>query len=116
MPSLPRPPIKNMTDFVVFAFVAIVSFVLISASVTLVINAVMRPDEDQSQGVAIMADVTTSLISALVGFLAGKGQGRSEAEERQQEQELRKMEIEHGISPSAAPVAPVEDIENKESA
>ena len=97
--AFPRPPVKSMTDFIVFAFVSIVVFILAAAAGSLLFSAIFRPEEDTSQLVTILADVTTSLIAALVGFLAGKGQGRTDAEDAQKEQALRIEEIKAGVPP-----------------
>lgn len=77
-----------MTDFIVFSFVTIIVFILMSAAATLVVLAIFSPETDTARLVTILADVTTSLIAALVGFLAGKGQGRSDAEDAQKEHEI----------------------------
>jgi len=86
-----------MTDFIVFSFVTIIVIILLSAAATLVLLAIFRPDVDNARLVTILADVTTSLIAALVGFLAGKGQGRSDAEEAHKEEAIRIEEIKAGV-------------------
>lgn len=81
-----------MTDFIVFAFVSIVTFTIISAVIGILLSVIFNPEGDRTQVISILADVTTSLISALVGFLAGKGQGRSEAiEEHRREREAERQ-------------------------
>jgi hypothetical protein len=72
-----------MTDFVVFSFVTIVVIMLVGGVSAFIILSFKDPDRDMSRGIAIFSDITTSLISALVGFLAGKGQGAAEAQERE---------------------------------
>jgi hypothetical protein len=94
-----------MTDFIVFSFVTIIVFILLSAAATLVILALFRPEADNARLVTILADVTTSLISALVGFLAGKGQGRSDAEEAQKTHEIEVLKATHP-EPAAPRPAP----------
>jgi hypothetical protein len=91
-----------MTDFIVFSFITIIVFILAAASGALIFSTIFRPEEDNSQLVTILADITTSLIAALVGFLAGKGQGRSDAEEARKEQEIRIEEIKAGVPPVPA--------------
>lgn len=81
---IPKPPVKNMTDFVVFCFVTIVAIILITGVFGVMIDAVIRPDHDRSAVVNALADITTTLIGALVGFIAGKGSGHAEAREEQQ--------------------------------
>jgi hypothetical protein len=99
--KFPRPPVKNMTDFVVFAFVTIVAIMLIGGVTAFIILALIDPDRDMSRGVGIFADITTSLISALVGFLAGKGQGAQDAHDR--EMERLERERNQGKPPEAPP-------------
>jgi uncharacterized membrane protein YeaQ/YmgE (transglycosylase-associated protein family) len=80
----PTPPIKNMTDFVVFCFVSIVAIILVGAVIGLFVDAVMDPDGDRSSLLNALSDITTTLIGALIGFIAGKGTGHAEAQEEQQ--------------------------------
>ncbi len=79
--GFPRPPINNMTDFVVFSFVSIVVVMLVGGVTAFIVLSFKDPDRDMSRGIAIFSDITTSLISALVGFLAGKGSGAADAKE-----------------------------------
>ena len=94
---LPKPPINNMTDFVVFCFVSIVTLTLISTAVALIVLTFINPDRDTNQIVGILADVMTTLIGALVGFIAGKGSGKAEAHEEQAE-ERRQERVSHDTS------------------
>jgi hypothetical protein len=89
---LPKPPVQNMTDFVVFCFVTIVTIVLVTAVVGLFIDAILDPEGDRSSLISALADITTTLIGALVGFIAGKGQGHVEARAAQDEREERRRE------------------------
>lgn len=94
MPKFPKPPVNNMTDFVVFCFISIVTFVLVSAVLGMLLSVIFNPEGDRATIIAILADITTSLISALVGFIAGKGQGHAEAaEERRVEEKERHEEV-----------------------
>lgn len=86
MAELPKPPIRTMTDFVVFCFVSIVALLLLVAGVGVSILAFTNPDRDTSTTVSALADIVTTLIGALVGFIAGKGSGRQEVQD-----ELREM-------------------------
>lgn len=74
---LPVPPIKTMTDFVVFAFVTIVVLMLMGTLATVIVLTVTT-ERDLSQIQGTLSDIVNTLIGALVGFIAGKGQGRSE--------------------------------------
>ena len=95
---IPRPPVNNMTDFVVFCFVSIVTITLILTAVSLVVFAFVDPNRDTSQIVGILADVMTTLIGALVGFIAGKGSGKAEVHDELNELERVKREQEHRVS------------------
>jgi hypothetical protein len=94
----PKPPIKNMTDFVVFCFVSIVAIILVTAVFGVLLDAVLRPNNDRSTVVNALADITTTLIGALVGFIAGKGSGHAEAREEQQAEQretIRQLKAGH---------------------
>lgn len=90
---LPTPPIKSMGDFIVFAFVTIVTLILLSSAAGLLYTVIFT-DRDVSAWVSVMADITMSLVSALIGFLAGKGQGRMDVDQERREQALKKKESE----------------------
>jgi hypothetical protein len=81
--ALPKPPINTMTDFVVFAFVSIVVIILSTTVVGLLVLAIVQPDVDRSTLVGSLVDIMTTIIGALIGFIAGKGQGRSEVHDEQ---------------------------------
>lgn len=83
--ALPKPPINTMTDFVVFAFVSIVVTILLMATVGVFISSIVDPEGDRSSLINALADICTTLIGALVGFIAGKGQGHAEAREAEDE-------------------------------
>ena len=83
--ALPKPPINTMTDFVVFAFVSIVVIILSTTVVGLLVLAIVQPDVDRSTLVGSLVDIMTTIIGALIGFIAGKGQGRSEVHDEQAE-------------------------------
>lgn len=89
---LPRPPIKTMTDFVVFAFVTIVVVVLLVAAVASTAIAVLDSERDLSALATTIGDILTTIIGALVGFLAGKGQGRSEVHDELAELDAAKRD------------------------
>lgn len=89
---LPKPPVSNMTDFVVFCFVSIVAFILCAATLGVFADAILDPKGDRSGLIGALADICTTLIGALVGFVAGKGAGATEA--RESEDERRRQDIE----------------------
>lgn len=84
--ALPKPPVKNMTDFVVFCFVSIVFITLLTSVVALFIDVLVNPDHDRSALINVISDTMTTLIGALIGFVAGKGTGRAEVHEEHAEQ------------------------------
>jgi len=85
-----------MTDFVVFCFVSIVVVVLLLSAVGLFVLTFADPGRDTSQIVGILADIMTTLIGALVGFIAGKGSGRAEVHDEQLA-EAHRMQLEHTV-------------------
>lgn len=97
MAKLPRPPINNMTEFVVFCFVTVVVLMLIGTTAALVALAIIDPEGDRGALVNILTDTMNTIIGALIGFVAGKGQGRSEvhdeqAQERREEREFQRQD------------------------
>ena len=91
---LPRPPVTNMTDFVVFAFVSIVALILLTVGIGSVVWVFVSPQADISSILVALADIVTAMISALVGFLAGRGQGRAEASQQELDQMRTKRDPE----------------------
>lgn len=75
---IPRPPINSMADFVVFAFVGICVMLLLLVGVGAIVWVFVDPDADITGILIGLSDIVGALISALVGFLAGRGQGRVE--------------------------------------
>lgn len=81
-----------MTEFVVFVFVTIVAIMLIGSVTTLIVLSFTDPDGDRSGLVNILTDTMNTIIGALIGFVAGKGQGRSEVHDEIAEREAHKKE------------------------
>src|SRR5262245_48147373 len=82
-PIIPRPPeSKTMVDYVVLIFVTTLAFMLISMIAGIFILAVFGSGST-NLGPAINAvtDIMNTILGALIGFVAGKGAGRTEAEE-----------------------------------
>jgi hypothetical protein len=99
MVEVPKPPIGTMTDFVVFAFVSIVAILLLVAGIGVGVLAFTDPDRDTSQTVNALADIVTTMIGALIGFIAGKGSGRSEVHDEM-------IQLEHQKSQQQTPPTP----------
>ena len=75
---VPRPPPARTTaDFIVIIFVCMVAAVLGSLTLGAVLLALFT-DDDVGPFIAILTDLMTTIISALVGFLAGRGVAASE--------------------------------------
>jgi hypothetical protein len=83
--GLPKPPIKNMMDFVVFCFISIVVIVLLLLTISLAIVVVFFPDRDISRYAQVLSNVMTTLIGALLGFFARKGFDNSGKEKESEE-------------------------------
>ena len=72
---IPRPPKpSSMADFVVIVFALLIVTSLMFAVVGLGVLALVQPDRDLSGLIAILADIFTTIIGALVGYIAGRGQ------------------------------------------
>jgi hypothetical protein len=81
-PIFPRPPAtKGMVDFVVLIFVLTVSTILIMAAIGLFVFTIFLDDFDSGPLTNSLADIMTTMIGALIGFIAGKGQGHIEGRE-----------------------------------
>ncbi|HEY7009077.1 MAG TPA: hypothetical protein VH395_09065 [Jatrophihabitantaceae bacterium] len=77
-PLLPRPPpAKTMVDFVVQIFVLLVSLMLCGAVAALLALALFT-DRDLTIFFKTITDIITTLIGALIGFIAGKNSANVE--------------------------------------
>lgn len=85
--ALPQPPIKNMTEFVVFTFVSIVAVMLLFTTIGVAIVSTLNPDRDYSSITSSLTDILTTIIGALIGYIAGKGSGRAEVHDEARERE-----------------------------
>lgn len=78
MQVLPRPAQANTSaDFVVNVFVVTVATILVVAFVG-TMAAYIFTDKDVAALLGSLLDIITTIIGALVGFIAGKGSGRAE--------------------------------------
>lgn len=68
-----------MTDVVVLVFASIVTIILMSTAITTTVITIVYPKRDVTAATEGLTDVVTTLIAALVGFVAGKGTGKAEA-------------------------------------
>lgn len=76
-PLLPHPlPIKTVADFVVVVFAMLVVAVLLSLTIGVVVAAL--EGEDVRSYFTVITDIMTTIIGALVGYLAGRGSSHTE--------------------------------------
>lgn len=85
MSRSPRPHmIASTTDFVVVVFVVTVATILLFGTLATIVAATFT-DRDVTGMQNALLDITTTIIGSLIGFIAGKGQGRSEMQHEIQE-------------------------------
>ena len=82
-----RPPIRNMTDYVVWAFVVIVAVILLVTAIGSIVWVFISPTADISGVLKALADIVSAIISALIGFMAGRGTGREETHREYREKD-----------------------------
>lgn len=88
LPFIPRPPQpKNIVDFVVEVFVVTVGTIMLGSIVGIFLIVAFRPGSDVGPYINAITDIMTTIIGALIGFIAGKGSHQIETEE-----EIRKKE------------------------
>ena len=77
---IPRPPESGSTaDFIVALFAVVVAVSLTVLTSGLVVAAFFD-NSNIAPFFAVLTDIMTTLIGSLIGYLAGKGQGRRDAE------------------------------------
>ena len=70
---LPRPPkARTTTDFIVIVFVVMVATILVLLTSATILTSLFT-DDDVGTYIAILTDLMSSIIAALVGFVAGRG-------------------------------------------
>jgi hypothetical protein len=62
---------RSTTDLIVLIFVLTVAFILVVFAMFLALSALFT-DDNNSDGFAILSHVLTTLISAMLGFVAGR--------------------------------------------
>lgn len=87
LPFIPRPPQpKNIVDFVVEVFVVTVGTIMLGSIVGIFLIVVFRPGSDVGPYINAITDIMTTIIGALIGFIAGKGSHQMETEELKKEE------------------------------
>lgn len=84
--GLPKPPIKTMPDFIVFCFISVVVIILLLATTGIILIAIFDPERDQSTAIKVLGNVLTTLVGALLGYLARKGSERTEQEKESKDE------------------------------
>ena len=77
-PLLPHPPKpRTSADYIATAFAIAVCVCLVVIALGLVVIALFT-DDPISEAVAAMSEVLASLVSALIGYMAGRGVARGD--------------------------------------
>jgi hypothetical protein len=79
------PQSRSTTDFVVICFVVTICAMLLGFALATIIGGL--GGGDVKPYVATLTDIMTTIVGALIGYIAGKGQGQAEAHEQQQKRE-----------------------------
>ena len=70
---IPRAPTtRTMADFIVVVFVIMVVTIMVSITLGALILAIFT-DDDVKPFLSVIVDMMSTIIAALVGFLAGRG-------------------------------------------
>ena len=73
MAIVPRLRDRPTPDLIVIGLTIIVGVILLVTTATLVISEILYPDRELAQLGDRIATITSSLIAAIVGYLAGRG-------------------------------------------
>lgn len=73
-----------MVEFVVQAFIGLVGFLLVASFIVAVLIVVFT-DNDVTLLLKTLTDVTTTIVGALIGFIAGKSSAQADAAAQQQD-------------------------------
>jgi Na+/H+ antiporter NhaA len=71
--TIPRLRDRPTPDLIVFALTGVVIFSLIATTLALLISEIWYPDRDLGMLAGRVAAIMSSLIAAIVGYLAGRG-------------------------------------------
>jgi hypothetical protein len=74
----PKPPIKTMTDFILFCFISIVMIVILISGITVGIIAIFYPNRDISAAIEILGNILSTLLGVVFGFIGGRAYGKVE--------------------------------------
>ena len=65
---------RPTADLVVMFLAGLIGFIVVVSVVSVVVVALTQPSADLGSESNALADVTSTLIAAVIGFIAGKGQ------------------------------------------
>lgn len=75
---LPRAPkVSSVTDYIVLVFVILVATIILALSFTALYSYIFT-DKDINGFLSVITDLVATIISALIGYLAGKNSGKLE--------------------------------------
>lgn len=69
----PRLRDRPTPDLIVLGLTVLVAIVLIAVTITLIVSEFWHPERDLGQLADRIATILSSLIAAIVGYLAGRG-------------------------------------------
>lgn len=79
MSLLPDPTSRSTVDLVVLGITVVIAFVIIGTLVGVILIELFRPETDTESMIQLESEILGVLVGALVGFVGGRGVGRSEA-------------------------------------
>lgn len=65
---------RPTADLVVMLLAGLIVFIVVASLLAVVIIGVTRPSADLNSESNALADITSTLIAAVIGFIAGRGQ------------------------------------------
>jgi Na+/H+ antiporter NhaA len=75
----PRIRDRPTPDLIVLALTGVVILVLVFTTITLLVEAIWYPDHGEAEVAKRIGQILSSLVAAIVGYLAGRGvNGRKE--------------------------------------
>ena len=69
---------KSTIDIVVLILTGVVGATVVIAMIGIIIGKIVHPDLDVQAGGEVIANVVTTIVGALIGFVGGRATGRWE--------------------------------------
>jgi putative flippase GtrA len=70
---------RQTVDIVVIILTCTIGSVITVATIGIIVGKTLHPTMDTSRGAEMIAQVITTIVGALVGFIGGRAYGKSEA-------------------------------------